>query len=249
MSAVRQVVLDTETTGLDPAEGHRIIEIGCVELINRRRTRNDFRVYCNPEREIDEVALEKHGITSEFLADKPRFVDIARELIAYIKNAELIIHNAEFDVSFLDHELGRIGPALGTIAEYCQVLDTLKLARQAHPGQRNNLDSLCQRYNVDNSHRRLHGALLDAELLADIYLAMTGGQTALLLDSASPLSTSASRAAGTDGVERSNIPLRVLHASQWELELHEQWLDRLDREADNGCQWRRLADREPGADT
>jgi len=140
-------------------------------------------------------------------------------------------------------------PALGTIAEYCQVLDTLKLARQAHPGQRNNLDSLCQRYNVDNSHRRLHGALLDAELLADIYLAMTGGQTALLLDSASPLSTSASRAAGTDGVERSNIPLRVLHASQWELELHEQWLDRLDREADNGCQWRRLADREPGADT
>lgn len=238
MSAVRQVVLDTETTGLDPADGHRIIEIGCVELINRRRTHNDYQVYCNPERDIDEAALGIHGITNEFLVDKPRFVEIARELLNYIKDAELVIHNADFDVNFLNHELKRVGPELGTIEEYCGVRDTLKLARQAHPGQRNDLDTLCQRYYIDNTQRSLHGALLDAEILADVYLAMTGGQTALLLDNPAPMSAGTAGAAAADG---DDTPMKVIYASQWELELHEQWLDRLDRESENGCQWRRLA--------
>lgn len=246
MSVVRQVVLDTETTGLDPAEGHRIIEIGCVELINRRRTRNDYQVYCNPERDIQERALDIHGITNEFLADKPRFVDIAREFLSYIKDAELIIHNAEFDVNFLNHELKRVGPELGTVGEYSEVLDTLKLARQAHPGQRNDLDTLAQRYYVDNTQRSLHGALLDAEILADVYLAMTGGQTALLLDNPAPIAGGIARPAGADA---DDTPLKVIYASQWELELHEQWLDRLDRESETGCQWRRLADGSGSTDT
>ena len=237
MSAVRQVVLDTETTGLDPAEGHRIIEIGCVELINRRRTRNDYQAYCHPEREIDEAALGIHGITNEFLADKPRFVEIARDFLAYVKDAELVIHNAEFDTNFLNHELGRIGSELGVITDYCEVLDTLKLARQAHPGQRNDLDSLCQRYHIDNTQRSLHGALLDAEILADVYLAMTGGQTALLLDNPPPGTPPAPRP-GVPG--QVDAPLRIIYASPEELELHEQWLERLDRESEEGCLWRRL---------
>jgi len=246
MSAVRQLVLDTETTGLDPAEGHRIIEIGCVELINRRRTRNDYQVFCNPDRLIEDGALNVHGITNEFLADKPRFADIARELLAYLEGAELVIHNAEFDVNFLNHELRRAGPELGTIGEYCQVLDTLKLARQAHPGQRNDLSSLCQRYSIDNTQRTLHGARLDAELLADVYLAMTGGQTALLLENPAPLAAAAP-AAGE--AQRDATPLKVIHASQWELELHEQWLDRLERESEPGCLWRRQDGGSPPADS
>ena len=240
MSAVRQIVLDTETTGLDPDEGHRIIEIGCVELINRRRTGNDYQAYCDPERTIDEAALDVHGITNEFLADKPRFTDIARGFLTYVKGAELIIHNAEFDTNFLNHELARIGPELGDIADYCEVVDTLKLARQAHPGQRNDLDSLCQRYYIDNSQRSLHGALLDAEILADVYLAMTGGQTALLLDSVLP----AASATPVGDAPVAGAPLRILYASPEELELHETWLDRLDREAERGCVWRRLDTRE-----
>jgi len=239
MSAVRQVILDTETTGLDPADGHRMIGIGCVELINRRRTQNDYQVYCNPERDIEEAALDIHGITNEFLADKPRFVEVARDFLAYIKDAQLIIHNADFDVNFIDYELKRVGPELGGIMEYCEVLDTLKMARQAHPGQRNDLNTLCQRYYIDNSQRSLHGALLDAEILADVYLAMTGGQTALLLDNPAPIAGGAARVPDGDVDGR---PLKVIYASQWELELHEQWLDRLDRESDNGCLWRRLAD-------
>lgn len=236
MSVVRQIVLDTETTGLDPAEGHRVIEIGCVELINRRRTSNDYHAYCHPEREIDEAALGIHGITNEFLEDKPRFVEIAREFLEYVKDAQLVIHNAEFDTNFLNHELARIGPELGVITEYCDVVDTLKLARQAHPGQRNDLDSLCQRYYIDNTQRTLHGALLDAEILADVYLAMTGGQTALLLDSPSPAAVPAGR---TGDRAASGEPLKVIHASPDELARHEEWLERLDRESAQGCLWRR----------
>lgn len=237
MNAVRQIVLDTETTGLDPDEGHRIIEIGCVELINRRRTARDYQAYCHPERKIDEAALDIHGITDEFLADKPRFAEIARDFLTYIKDGELIIHNADFDINFLNHELARIGPELGTVEDYCQVVDTLKLARQAHPGQRNDLDSLCQRYRVDNTQRTLHGALLDAEILADIYLAMTGGQTALLLDAVLP---AVSLAPGLGGASHGASALKVIYAAPEELDLHEKWLERLDRDAEHGCVWRRL---------
>jgi len=237
MSAVRQIILDTETTGLDPSEGHRIIEIGCVELINRRRTNNDWHAYCNPERDIDEGALNVHGITNEFLADKPRFGELAREFLSYIRDAELIIHNADFDTNFLNHELARIGPELGVIGDHCQVVDTLRMARQAHPGQRNDLDSLCQRYYIDNTQRTLHGALLDAEILADVYLAMTGGQTALLLDNPIPAATAPPRH-GDAG--RSDVALKVIYANPQELEAHEQWLEHLERESEEGCLWRRL---------
>lgn len=241
MSAVRQVVLDTETTGLDPAEGHRIIEIGCVELMNRRRTNNDYQVYCNPERAVDEGALGVHGITNEFLADKPRFADIAREFLDYVKDAELVIHNADFDTSFLNHELKRIGPELGVVTDYCDVVDTLKMARQAHPGQRNDLNSLCQRYYIDNTQRTLHGALLDAEILADVFLAMTGGQTALLLDNPVPVAAGAPGAVAGDGEGGDGgPPLKIIYASPDELAEHERWLERLDRESGGGCQWRRL---------
>jgi len=237
MSGVRQIVLDTETTGLDPAEGHRIIEIGCVELINRRRTNNDYQAYCDPEREIDEGALEVHGISNEFLADKPCFADIARELLDYVRDAQLIIHNADFDTNFLNHELSRIGPELGVITDHCEVVDTLKMARQAHPGQRNDLDSLCQRYYIDNTQRSLHGALLDAEILADVYLAMTGGQTALLLDNPLP---SAAVVPSDTSQGSIHAPLKVIYAAPEELEAHEQWLERLERESEEGCLWRRL---------
>ncbi|HCE40773.1 MAG: DNA polymerase III subunit epsilon [Alcanivorax sp.] len=178
---MRQIVLDTETTGLDPQSGHRVIEIGCVEVENRRLTGNNLHLYINPQRDIDEGALEVHGITTEFLADKPTFDQIAKEFMDFVRGAELVIHNAPFDVGFLDHELKRLGREWGTVADACGVLDTLKLARDLHPGQKNSLDALCRRYDVDNGHRELHGALLDAEILADVYLAMTGGQTRLSL--------------------------------------------------------------------
>ena len=240
MSAVRQIVLDTETTGLDPEDGHRIIEIGCVELINRRRTNNDYQAYCNPEREIDEGALGVHGITNEFLADKPRFADIAREFLDYVKDAELIIHNADFDTSFLNHELQRIGSELGAITDHCGVVDTLKMARQAHPGQRNDLDSLCQRYYIDNTQRTLHGALLDAEILADVYLAMTGGQTALLLDNPPSASATPRHGEPTPG----DTPMKVNYAAPQELDALEAMMDRLVGESGGGCLWRRLEVRE-----
>lgn len=177
----RQIVLDTETTGLEVEQGHRIIEIGCVELRDRRLTRSQFHHYLNPDRIIDAGAVEVHGIGNELLADKPRFVDIVEELIAYLRDAELIIHNAGFDVGFLDAEFERAG-RLERIAGLCKVTDTLSLARQLHPGGRATLDALCKRYAVDNSNRGLHGALLDARLLADVYLGMTGGQSKLLLE-------------------------------------------------------------------
>jgi DNA polymerase-3 subunit epsilon len=180
---MRQIVLDTETTGLEPAAGHRIIEIGCVELVNRRPTSNRFHRYLNPERDVDRGALEVHGIENDFLATQPKFADVAAELLEFVRGAELVIHNADFDIEFLNHELKRLPGMPREIRECCGVLDTLALARRLHPGQRNSLDALAKRYSVDNSKRQLHGALLDAQILADIYLAMTGGQVSLSLDS------------------------------------------------------------------
>lgn len=178
---MRQIVLDTETTGLNVSEGHRIIEIGCVELVNRKLTGNHFHQYVNPGRDIDQGAIEVHGITTDFLADKLPFEAIASEFIEFLRGAELVIHNAPFDLGFLNSELQRLPGAAARVEEMCAVTDTLVMARAKHPGQRNSLDALCQRYAVDNSQRDLHGALLDAEILADVYLAMTGGQTALQL--------------------------------------------------------------------
>ncbi len=179
---MRQIVLDTETTGLEVSLGHRIVEIGCVEMINRRVTGNHWHHYLNPEREIDGGAFEVHGISNEFVADKPRFAELAEEFLAYVDGAELIIHNAPFDIGFLNAELARLDPPADGVEARCDILDTLVLARQKHPGQKNNLDALCKRYEIDNSGRSLHGALLDARILADVYLSMTGGQTSLGLD-------------------------------------------------------------------
>ena len=179
---MRQIVLDTETTGLEVSQDHRIIEIGCIELINRRVTDNHWHHYINPDREIDAGAFEVHGISNEFLADKPSFAEIAEDFLAYVDGAELVIHNAPFDIGFLNYELSRLDEPAAAIESRCTVLDTLLLARQKHPGQKNNLDALCRRYDIDNSQRSLHGALLDARILADVYLVMTGGQTSLGLD-------------------------------------------------------------------
>ena len=176
---MRQIVLDTETTGLDPMSGHRIIEIGAVELLDRKLTGKHYHQYLQPDRKIDEAALEVHGITAEFLDDKPRFPEISQQFIDFVKGAELIIHNAPFDIGFLDAELNRLNPDVGKMSDFTSILDTLVMARDRHPGQKNNLDALCRRYYVDNTQRTLHGALLDAEILADVYLLMTGGQTAL----------------------------------------------------------------------
>lgn len=175
---MRQIILDTETTGLETSEGHRIIEIGCVELVDRRPSQNHFHQYINPERDIEDGALEVHGISREFLLDKPVFADVVEDLLKFVEGSELIIHNAPFDVGFLDYELSLLGRA-DRVTDHASVLDTLEMARDLHPGQRNSLDALCKRYDVDNSSRTLHGALLDAEILADVYLAMTGGQSDL----------------------------------------------------------------------
>ncbi|MFT6300641.1 MAG: DNA polymerase-3 subunit epsilon, partial [Saprospiraceae bacterium] len=179
----RQVVLDTETTGLEPSENHRIIEIGCVELIDRQLTGRHYHQYINPERDIDQGAVDVHGITTDFLADKPVFSSISKEFIEFITGAQLIIHNAPFDIGFIDHEMGKLKEKTASVVEVCSVIDTLVMARERHPGQRNNLNALCKRYFVDNSKRDLHGALLDAEILADVYLLMTGGQVDLALGS------------------------------------------------------------------
>lgn len=228
---MRQIVLDTETTGLEHAQGHRLIEIGCVELFNRKLTGRHFHRYINPQREIDAGAIEVHGITNEMLADKPLFAHIVEELLEFIRDAELIIHNAPFDIGFLNAELALLGHA-DRIDQICTVIDTLVMARQRHPGQKNNLDALCGRYGVDNSQRELHGALLDAEILADVYLAMTGGQTALALAS----SEAESNGAANQVVEirRSMLPpaaLRVVCASASELEAHARQLELLDKKS------------------
>ncbi|MDO8596312.1 MAG: DNA polymerase III subunit epsilon, partial [Sulfuricaulis sp.] len=224
---MRQIILDTETTGLEPAEGHRIIEIGCVELINRRASSNRYQQYINPGREIDAGAIEVHGITNEILADKPKFADIVNDFLEFVKGAELIIHNAPFDVGFINNELALMNGkgAAPRIEDHCTIVDTLKLARTMHPGQKNDLDSLCRRYSVDNSSRTLHGALLDAEILADVYLAMTGGQTGLFEDTHSHLKN----ATATNVVTPSDIrrldpnrpKLPVIPASAEELAAHQ----------------------------
>jgi len=237
---VRQVVLDTETTGLEVSQGHRIIEIGCVEIIDRKLTGRHYHQYIKPQRAIDQGALEVHGITEEFLADKPVFARIADEFLDFIQGSELIIHNAPFDIGFMEAEFKLLDPTSAPVSSYCKITDSLQMARSKHPGQRNNLDALCQRYAVDNSNRTLHGALLDAEILADVYLLMTGGQTSLGL--------SAEEEGG--GVGSSNLSairrlpndrpkLRVIKPSEEEIAAHEARLDTLGERSEEGAVWRR----------
>ncbi len=232
---MRQIVLDTETTGLEPRQGHRIIEIGCVELVNRRLTGNHYHQYLQPDREIDEGAIEVHGISNEFLADKPRFADVVDDFLDFVRGAELVIHNAPFDVGFINHELALLGEDHGRIEDHCGILDTLALARQMHPGQKNNLDALCRRYDIDNAHRELHGALLDAEILADVYLMMTGGQTDLLLDGQSEDGQATAGEIRRLGQKRA--PLRVIRASADELAAHEARLAAIDKASGGRCLW------------
>jgi len=235
---MRQIVLDTETTGLEPSQGHRIIEIGCVELVNRRLTNNRYHQYINPEREIDEGAIEVHGITTEFLADKPRFGEIAEDFVNFIRGAELIIHNAPFDVGFINHELKRLDGGSQPVDSFCRIVDTLVMARQLHPGQKNNLDALCRRYDIDNSSRELHGALLDAEILAEVYLAMTGGQVRLSLEGRGG-SEPGSRPEPRRPLAPDRPPLKILHASEAELRAHEARLEAIDAASGGQCKWRR----------
>lgn len=238
LANLRQIVLDTETTGLEPEQGHRIIEIGCVEMVERRLTGNNFHVYLQPEREIDAAAVEVHGITNEFLADKPHFADIAKDLIDYLRGAELIIHNAPFDVGFLDAELARLDEAV-TVQTQCEVLDTLVMARKQHPGQRNSLDALCGRYDVDNSRRDKHGALLDAEILADVYLAMTGGQRALSLNTDGDMDDGHGHRVQRRAVDRSQLNLVVVRAGEKDLAAHEARLDAIANATGGTPVWRR----------
>jgi DNA polymerase-3 subunit epsilon len=231
---MRQIVLDTETTGLEVALGHRVIEIAGVEIINRHLTGRHFHKYLNPQRDVEQGALQVHGLTLEFLQDKPLFRDIVAELIEFVDGAELIIHNAAFDVSFLDSELALA--ALKPIAVYCHtVTDTLRMARDLHPGKRNSLDALCERYLIDNSARTLHGALLDAELLAEVYLSMTRGQETLMMDVGQPERTSADFDLGEAIIE-----LIVIAATQEELVAHQRQLEDIDKAAKGACVWKRL---------
>lgn len=235
---MRQVVLDTETTGLEPAQGHRIIEIGCVELKNRRKTDNYYHQYLNPERDVEDGAYDVHGLSKEFLASKPRFKDIAPDFMRFIQDSELIIHNAPFDVAFINAELEQLGPEWGRLEDYCQIIDTLKIARDLHPGQKNSLDALCARYGVDNSHRDVHGALLDAQLLLDVYLAMTGGQTSFSLDDEPR--TGRAGAGETGDAERERLNLIVIEPSAEEIAAHEKFLEMLEKRGGVSCIWRRL---------
>ena len=233
----RQVVLDTETTGLEPAEGHRIIEIGCVELIDRRLTGAVYHQYLNPDRDSDEAALEVHGLTRERLADKPRFAEVVADFLAFIDGAELIIHNAPFDVGFIDHELALLDAGHGRVRERATVLDSLQLAKRRYPGQRVSLDALCRRLGVDNADRELHGALLDARLLAEVYLAMTGGQVGLSLDGES----SASGVAEAEPIRRlpaGRAALPVPQADADELQRHQARLADIASCSESGCLWR-----------
>ena len=237
---MRQVVLDTETTGLEPSQGHRIIEIGCCELVNRRATARTFHEYLQPDRDIDAGAEGVHGITTEFLKDKPRFADVAEDFLAFVEGAELIIHNAPFDVGFINAELERLGPTRGRLEDYCRIVDTLILARDLHPGQKNNLDALCRRYGVDNSERDLHGALLDAEILADVYLAMTGGQATLQLEAAQ--SSAADLRSDEPRRRARRGALRVVRANPEERAAHAERLEAIDRASGGKCLWKRIED-------
>lgn len=227
---MRQIFLDTETTGLSPAQGHRIIEIAAIEVINRRITQNHFHVYLNPDREIDQGAQEVHGITLEFLQDKPRFSEIVDEFLDFVADAELIIHNAPFDVGFLNTELGKIERA--NIEESCaSIIDTLKMAKDSRPGQRNSLDALCRHFGIDNSKRTLHGALLDAELLADVYMAMTRGQESLMMDL-----VEVTVASGDISITRRSTPLKVIAANEGESAAHQEYLEGLAKSG--ACMWK-----------
>lgn len=231
---MRQIILDTETTGLSPRAGNRILEIGCVELLNRQLSGNNLHHYINPERDSEEGALNVHGLTTEFLADKPVFKQIAAEFLDYVKGAQIIIHNAPFDVGFLDAELALLGlPPFSTHVD--SVIDSLQMAKEIHPGRRNSLDALCDRYGISNAHRTLHGGLLDAALLAEVYLAMTRGQNSLTMD------LGGAEAQGDAGADLAAVPLAdivVLAASDEELGLHEDVLNQLDKEVRGACVWR-----------
>lgn len=241
--AQRQIILDTETTGLEASAGHRIIEIGGVEVVNRRFTGRTIHHYLQPDRAIDPQAIAVHGITEDFLLGKPRFPDIANEFLDFVKGAELVIHNAAFDIGFINAELALWGGLQQPIESLCGVVDTLLLARARHPGQRNSLDALCKRYNIDNSRRELHGALLDAEILADVYLAMTGGQTALMLDTGAKQKEKQERETPDEQIQRpsmlvtENLNLRVLRASDDERQRHQNYLARLEKTGGAGCLW------------
>ncbi|MBV1899538.1 MAG: DNA polymerase III subunit epsilon [Cycloclasticus pugetii] len=232
---MRQIILDTETTGLEPKQGHRIIEVGCVELVNRRLTGNNFHYYLNPQRDIDEGAVEVHGLTAEFLADKPLYENIAEELFEYLKGAEVIIHNAAFDVGFINHEYSLMGSDHTDMASWCEVTDSLHMARKMFPGQRNSLDALCKRFEIDNSQRTLHGALLDAEILADVYLMMTGGQNSLFADEHQ-----------TDTVfepkmlDKNRQLLPVIKASSDELEKHAERIEMINKASGGQCVWDKI---------
>lgn len=233
----RQIVLDTETTGLSVEDDHRIIEIGCIELRDRRPSDSRFHCYLNPEREVDAGAIEVHGISRERLHDAPRFAEVVEAFIEFVRGAEIIIHNARFDVGFIDHELARLGPNWGQLSDYCTVLDTLEEARKLHPGQRNSLDALCKRYEVENAHRTLHGAMLDAELLAEVYLAMTGGQTALLLE---PEGAPASPEEAAERLQRrheTRARLRVVVPTGAEQASHDARLAVIQKKSGGRCLW------------
>lgn len=235
---MRQIVLDTETTGLHVEEGHRILEIGAVELVGRRFTGNNFHEYINPERDIDAEALAVHGITPEFLADKPVFSEVAERFFEYIKGAELVIHNAPFDVGFMDAEFALLNQGYPPLHEVCGILDTLALAKKMHPGGRNSLDALCRRYGIDNSHRELHGALLDAEILADVYLVMTSGQTRLSLGGSHDEE-------GGEGISRlrrvssDRAALPIIYATEEEVAAHEERLDFITQKSGGKLAWPR----------
>lgn len=237
MSELRQVVLDTETTGLNPAHD-RIVEIGCVEMVNRRLTSVNFHEYLNPQMPMPQGAFDVHGLSDEFLADKSLFADVCHKFLDYVKGTQLVIHNAGFDIGFLDAEMNRLDPSLGKIADYCEVIDSLATARELHPGQRNDLDSLAKRYSIDNSHRTLHGALLDSEILAEVYLLMTGGQSALSLDEQSSANSSA---ANRVNVDVSGLVLPVIRANEEELLAHKTMLFEIEKASNSSSIWQKIA--------
>jgi len=235
---MRQIVLDTETTGLETSQDHRIIEIGCVEMVNRKLTGRHYHQYINPQRNVDEGAMEVHGITDQFLADKPLFESIAADFLEFVDGADLIIHNAPFDLGFINHEIAKLPNKVAVIEKNCKIIDTLALARQKHPGQKNNLDALCKRYGVDNSQRDLHGALLDAEILADVYLLMTGGQVNLNINDQS--AADAGELNQTSSIRRlakDRPALRVIEANEHEVSRHQAKLDAIT-ESSGKCLWR-----------
>ncbi|MGB0205213.1 MAG: DNA polymerase III subunit epsilon [Neptuniibacter sp.] len=239
---MRQIILDTETTGLEPSEGHNIIEIGCVEMFNRRLTGKTYHQYIKPDREVDDEAVQVHGITNEFLEDKPKFAEVMEEFVEFVRGAELIIHNAAFDIGFLDAELDR-NNYHERMENFCLVIDSLLLARKKHPGQKNNLDALCNRYGINNSHRELHGALLDSEILADVYLALTGGQTDLSLNSGGEDGddggASIRRLTGADD-------LPIVTVNEEDLQAHGAFLQMLDKKSGGECLWNKKAESAEG---